>query len=57
MSFLPRDLLYNDKTYEQSATNLLSAIEILEKAQEDTVGEKVKPKSFWEMINPFKCGE
>jgi len=56
MSFLPRDLLYNDKTYEQSANNILSAIEILEKAQEDTVAEKVKPKSFWDMINPFKCG-
>lgn len=53
---MPKDLLYNDKSYEQSSQNLLSAIEILEKAQEDPVGEKEKPKSFWDFINPFKCG-
>ena len=56
MSFVPKDLLYNEKTYEQSTQNLLSAIEILEKAQEDTIDEKVKPKTFWDFINPFKCG-
>jgi len=29
LGFLPKDLLYNDKTYDDSSKNLLAAIEIL----------------------------
>jgi hypothetical protein len=35
MSFLPKELLYTDNNYQESSKNLLSAIELLEKAQEN----------------------
>lgn len=61
LSFLPKELLYNERSYCESKNNLLAAIEILEKAQENKnqVQKQDKPqesKSFWSFINPFKCG-
>jgi len=35
LGFLPKELLYNDKSYNDSKNNLLAAIEILEKAQDN----------------------
>jgi len=35
LGFLPKEFLYNDKSYKNSKTNLLAAIEILEKAQDN----------------------
>ena len=59
MSFLPKDLLYNDKTYEDSSKNLLAAIDILEKAQQNkkVLDDGKKELSFWEkLFSSFKCG-
>jgi Tfp pilus assembly protein PilV len=63
MSFLPKDLLYTDNSYQESSKNLLSAIELLEKAQENKKEidkENKENKSFWHkmgnFLNPFKCG-
>jgi len=61
LGFLPQDLLYNDKsTYGESSVNLIAAIEILEKAQDNKnkliKNEVPEEKSFWSMINPFHCG-
>jgi hypothetical protein len=61
LSFLPKELLYNERSYCESKNNLLAAIEILEKAQDNKnqVQNKEKPqesKSFWSILNPFKCG-
>ncbi len=63
MSFLPKDLLYNDQSFHDSNKNLLSAIELLEKAQENKKEidkENKEDKSFWQKVgtfmNPFKCG-
>jgi len=61
LGFLPQDLLYNDKTtYGESSVNLLAAIEILEKAQDNKnkliKNEVPQEKSFWSFINPFQCG-
>lgn len=64
MSFLPKDLLYNDNSYQDSNKNLLYAIEVLEKAQynkeKSLVVEKKEP-TFWDKVgnvfNPFKCGK
>lgn len=63
LSFLPKDLLYNDKTFEDSNKNILSAIEMLEKAQEnkkEVDNESKEAKTFWDKVsnfmNPFKCG-
>ena len=65
MSFLPKDLLYNDNTYHDSNKNLLYAIEVLEKAQsqkDKNEPEENKPNgTFWNKVgnffNPFKCGK
>jgi hypothetical protein len=64
MSFLPKDLLYNNQSFQESNKNLLSAIELLEKAQkkreEEEEEKKPDEKTFWEKVgnflNPFKCG-
>jgi len=61
LGFLPQDLLYTDKTtYGESSVNLLAAIEILEKAQDNKnkliKNEVPQEKSFWSFINPFQCG-
>lgn len=63
LGFLPKDILYNDKTtYGESTINLLAAIEILEKAQDskDKIikndGNSKEDDSFWSKMNPFKCG-
>ena len=62
LGFLPKELLYNEKTtYCESTINLIAAIEILEKAQHTKNNSNVKKdlpenKSFWSMINLFKCG-
>jgi hypothetical protein len=53
--------MYNERTYGESKSNLLAAIEILEKAQDNKnqVQKQEKPqenKSFWSFMNPFKCG-
>jgi len=63
LGFLPKELLYNDKTYADSKYNLLAAIDILEKAQDNkNVLDKKEEKqenssSFWSFFNPFKCGQ
>jgi len=62
LSFLPKELVYNEKSYGESKNNILAAIEILEKAQDNRnqVQKEVKPqdnKSFWSFMNPFKCGQ
>jgi len=61
IGFMPQDMLYADKaTYGESSINLLAAIEILEKAQDNKnklmKNEPVQDKSFWSFINPFQCG-
>jgi len=61
LGFLPQDLLYTDKTtYGESSINLLAAIEILEKAQDNKnkliKNENTQEKSFWSFMNPFQCG-
>jgi len=62
LGFLPKELLYNEQSYGESKNNLLAAIEILEKAQDNKnqVQKQEKPQesksSFWSFMNPFKCG-
>ena len=63
MSFLPKDLLYNNQSFQESNRNLVSAIELLENAQNWKIeddGNKNEEKTFWEKVgsflNPFKCG-
>jgi hypothetical protein len=64
MSFLPKDLLYNESNYKNSNENLLAAIEILEKAQsnkEKNISQhpqhEKKEEGFWsKLFKPFKCG-
>jgi len=61
LSFLPKELIYSEKSYGESKNNLLAAIEILEKAQDNRnqVQRPEKPqesKSFWSFMNNFKCG-
>lgn len=63
MSFLPKDLLYNNHSFQDSNKNLLSAIDLLEKAQrnkKENEKDQMGEKSFWEKVgsflNPFKCG-
>jgi len=62
LGFIPKEYLYNDKTYGESKNNLLAAIEILEKAQDNKneIAKKEQPQesksSFWSFMNPFKCG-
>jgi len=55
MNFLPKELDRIGKGFDERNQNFLSAIDILEKAQKETLEEKVKQKSFWDLINPFKC--
>jgi len=61
LGFLPKEFLYNDKSYKNSKTNLLAAIEILEKAQDNKnhleKKEEKQDKGFWSLLNPFKCGQ
>jgi len=62
LGFLPKEFLYNDKSYKNSKTNLLAAIEILEKAQDnknhlEKKKEEKQDKGFWSLLNPFKCGQ
>ena len=66
MSFLPKDLLYNDSSYHDSNKHLLAAIEILEKAQNQKeknvkIEDKIDKGGFWDKVgnlfNPFKCGK
>lgn len=63
MSFLPKELLYNDKQYDTSNLNLMAAIDLLDKAIENKRDheEIVHEKTFWEKVgeffNPFKCGK
>jgi hypothetical protein len=63
MSFLPKELLYNDHSFQESNKNLLSAIDLLEKAQENKKEidkENKEDKTMWQrlgnFLNPFKCG-
>jgi len=61
LGFLPQELLYTDKTtYGESSVNLLAAIEILEKAQDNKnkliKNDPPQEKSFWSFMNPFQCG-
>jgi len=61
LGFMPQDMLYADKaTYGESSINLLAAIEILEKAQDNKnklmKNESPQVKSFWSVFNPFQCG-
>ena len=61
LSFLPKDLFNNDKSYyDFKNNNAIAAIEILEKAQYNMTlyqkPEKNSGKSFWSFLNPFKCG-
>ena len=63
MSFLPKELLYNDHSFQDSNKNLLSAIDLLEKAQENKKEidkENREDKTMWQrlgnFLNPFKCG-
>jgi len=68
LDFLPKDLLYNDLTYDDSSKKMLESMEILEKAKmqrlrenENTYENKEKQEEigFWDnlfsMLNPFKC--
>jgi hypothetical protein len=64
MSFLPKDLLYNEATYQDSNKNLLYAIEVLEKAQntkEKSLVLEEKEETFWtklgNVFKPFQCGK
>jgi len=65
MGFLPRDLLYNNVNYDESKDGILSALNILEHAQEKELksGKESEPdnRSGWDKfvnaINPFKCGQ
>jgi hypothetical protein len=63
LEFLPKDLLYNNKNYSDSHKNLMDAIDILEKAQNQQFNETPKTEphaetSFWsKILNPFKCGK
>jgi hypothetical protein len=56
MSFLPKDLLYTENSYQDSSKNLLSAIELLEKAQENKKEidkENKENKTFWHKMGIF----
>ena len=61
LGFLPKELLYNDKTtYGESTINLIAAIEILENAldskeKNNKTTSLPENKSFWSDLNPFKC--
>ena len=67
LSFLPKELLYNDSNYQDSNKNLLNALEVLEKAQnqkEKSIAEennKKEDSSFWGKVGnffkPFQCGK
>jgi hypothetical protein len=63
LGFLPKELLYSDNNYQSSNKNLLAAIEILEKAQnqEKKVVVEERKDGLWSKIgnifNPFKCGK
>jgi len=63
LDFLPKDVLYNEKTFDESNKNILAAIEILEKANENKreIDQDVRGgRGFWDKFsnfwNPFKCG-
>lgn len=66
MDFLPKDLLYNDVTFEDSNKRMLESLEILEQAKlqrlkekENNYEMKEEELGFWDkftnMFNPFKC--
>ena len=69
MEFLPKDLLYNEITYDNSSRKLLESLEILEKANNQKSNENEKrfqikepeEPSFWtklgDFLNPFKCAD
>jgi hypothetical protein len=62
LEFLPKDLLYNNnKGYGDSQKNLLDAIDILEKAQNQQMNTKQKvedePGFFGRLFGHFKCGQ
>jgi len=42
LDFLPKDVLYNEKTFDESNKNILAAIEILEKANEKQTRKLIK---------------
>ena len=55
------DLNNYEKNYGESKNNLLAAMEILEKAQDNKnqvqkVEQPQEAKSFWSLLNPFRCG-
>jgi len=61
LDFLPKDVLYNEKTFA-FIKNILAAIEILEKANENKreIDQDVRGgRGFWDKFsnfwNPFKC--
>lgn len=68
LDFLDKDLLYNDKTYELSNSELLQAIDILEGAQRNNERKTamVKPSKnysskekggfFANLFSAFRCG-
>ena len=61
MGFLPRDVLYNDVTFDDSKKNILSALDILENAQDSKPKKEDEDnrsgfEKFWNSFNPFKCG-
>lgn len=66
LEFLPKDLLYNDITYDDSSKKMLESMEILEKAKmqklkekENNYENKEEEPDFWTKVgnffNPFKC--
>lgn len=66
MSFLPKELLYNDSSYQNSNKDLLHAIEVLENAHSQKEKTQELPDNkqkhtFWNkmgnFLNPFKCGK
>ena len=61
---MPKDLLYNQKNYNESNKHLLQAIDILEKAQNQQNKKQEEHEheaGFWDKVgtwlNPFKCGK
>jgi len=68
LDFLPKELLYNDKTYEKSKSDLLHAIDILEGATQNNERKSIivnpnlhKDKKteggfFSNLFSAFKCG-
>lgn len=64
MNFLPKEILYKEGGYKESAQEILATIDLLDKAQRNQeegieyIAKKDKNESVWDkFFKSFQCGQ